>query len=1602
VTFGAPFANPAAAFDVGSSYSFSGATNILEGAIVVFDATASTSTLNQSAGTLGGSATLTVAGLTTWTGGTMSGSGITNSLGGLSLGASGDTGDYETLAGRTLLSAGTGVWYGPDTLVQQDNSTFLNYSGATLSIEAGGNWGLGDETDPSGTFQNSGTLIVADGSASTVVQPFFRNTSTVEVASGTLQLGGGGSCTSSPAPIKAGLQVDSGATLLFGNNYNYETYNFDSGSYASGAGAVTFGAGVSANFASGSTYNPSGETLIDTEGNSGANVVFTAGSNVGALGELTIDSGVVNFSTGVTITIVSLNLAAGGGGSLTGSDTVDVSGLLTWTDGTMDGTGTTVAEGGLDLGMVDTAYHVATLESRTFINQGMANWVGSGEIDLFAGSTFINEPGATFNEQTNDEIWSDVGVGEAPSGLFDNQGTFVLAGGGQATMESSFDNEGRVEISSGLWELSGVGSSLGDFIMDAGATLQLNQYYGIPYTTPGGPFVSSPQIVGGNSSNVTLIDGRQTGPEALGGTMTISGGFFETGDDTISSLDMSDGWLTITGTLTVTGAMTWTGGYIVGPGTLIVEGGLQLGTGMTDQQESLYGATLINQSTITLADQDVFAQEVGATVENEILSTIDIQGGVSWDGDGTENIDNQGTIDVAAGSGTSTINYIALTNDGIVMVSSGTLDLEGGGTATGSFTAQTGTSLEFGHSDWAFDSTSNVSGAGTVEFTFAYWPSIFNSNSVYNVSGDTVFDSQEPVDFLSGSHVENLGSVTLESGMLDLSSGLAVSAVNLSETSGAILTGSDPLTVSGPITWTGGSMSGAGSTVADGTLQLGVSGDTDDVEYLTVRTLEVSGGGTLEPLDTLEQSYGSAFVNTAADSLDVLAGVNWESADDDTATIDNQGALVVAAGISTATITGGGNFPFLTNPGGIGVVSGTLDLASDGTATGTLPASFTVAAGCTLQFDGDFTLGAGAGIGGPGIVEVDSGDLRVTASAFYGPAGTTTIDGGTIEIDGSAAIGTLNESNGDLTGPGTLTVTGTTVWTGGTMDGAGTTITQGGLQVGQAADANDDETLNGRTLTNSGTATWAGGGAFTQGDGGTFVNVASANFTIENDLSWYSDGTGTFSNAGTLVKSGGTGTTTLQAALDNTGSVHVQQGTLSLQGEGVVGGSYLVLAGATLTFGSDNVTTTSVALPSEFTDGPFNWAGTFAGSAHDSSGSGLASVGMSLFNGYDYYNGTAFTSPTVVDNAAVLSGNSWTYTIITNNFTNDLAYAAGSEAKDKDGGSESSTIGSLLLSPAQPTVSAVAPATGVIGGGARVTITGLALANATEVDFGATAATIVSDMPTTIVVISPLADATGSVNVTVTTTVGTSATSLVDNFTYFVVPTIAMTAPTNGTGTNNSTPTLAATAADGTGGSGLVTVQFEYSSNGGATWSDAGAAETSGPFNFTFATALANGTYLARATATDNAGHSVTASAVSFTIDAVIATPTPPLVIKAQLLEVTVVTGKGKHQKKTTKFAGFELIFNEALSSSSAQNAANYQVLQATKKGKKTVYKPVGLSLLYSPSDDTVSLTLAGTPTFTSGGKLVLTASGIADPAGDTLAGNTVFTIRAKAKGISG
>ena len=92
---------------------------------------------------------------------------------------------------------------------------------------------------------------------------------------------------------------------------------------------------------------------------------------------------------------------------------------------------------------------------------------------------------------------------------------------------------------------------------------------------------------------------------------------------------------------------------------------------------------------------------------------------------------------------------------------------------------------------------------------------------------------------------------------------------------------------------------------------------------------------------------------------------------------------------------------------------------------------------------------------------------------------------------------------------------------------------------------------------------------------------------------------------------------------------------------------------------------------------------------------------------------------------------------------------------------------------------------------------------------------------------------------------------------FFWTVTIDATPPTVSiaVSVNGAQPTFSATASDNLGGSGLASVQFQYSADGGATWIDAGPAETAAPFSYTLLTGLTNGTYLDRAIATDNVGN---------------------------------------------------------------------------------------------------------------------------------------------------
>jgi alpha-tubulin suppressor-like RCC1 family protein len=117
----------------------------------------------------------------------------------------------------------------------------------------------------------------------------------------------------------------------------------------------------------------------------------------------------------------------------------------------------------------------------------------------------------------------------------------------------------------------------------------------------------------------------------------------------------------------------------------------------------------------------------------------------------------------------------------------------------------------------------------------------------------------------------------------------------------------------------------------------------------------------------------------------------------------------------------------------------------------------------------------------------------------------------------------------------------------------------------------------------------------------------------------------------------------------------------------------------------------------------------------------------------------------------------------------------------------------LAFGEAQPSVTAVSPASGPTSGGTEVTITGTNLGSASAVHFGASAASSFKAVSTsTVTAVAPAG--TGTVDVTVATAAGTTAASSADHFTYVARPAISKLSAKGGPATGGTTVTITGTS----------------------------------------------------------------------------------------------------------------------------------------------------------------------------------------------------------------
>ena len=141
-----------------------------------------------------------------------------------------------------------------------------------------------------------------------------------------------------------------------------------------------------------------------------------------------------------------------------------------------------------------------------------------------------------------------------------------------------------------------------------------------------------------------------------------------------------------------------------------------------------------------------------------------------------------------------------------------------------------------------------------------------------------------------------------------------------------------------------------------------------------------------------------------------------------------------------------------------------------------------------------------------------------------------------------------------------------------------------------------------------------------------------------------------------------------------------------------------------------------------------------------------------------------------------------------------------------------------------PTVTGVSPNTGPTTGGTSVTVTGTNFTDATAVNFGATAGTgLVVNSATSISITSPPGTA-GTIDVTVTTPVDTSATSRADDFTYVAPPTVTDVSPGAGPAAGGT-----AVSITGTNFTGATAVHFGTVAGTGLTVNSATSISVTSP-----------------------------------------------------------------------------------------------------------------------------------------------------------------------------
>jgi autotransporter-associated beta strand protein len=1049
------------------------------------------------------------------------------------------------LAGGTVTGLGNATLSGSVT-ADTGGGTILAATGTTLTVAAldtvnGGALAIGNGT-------NTGTVVANNSTGA-------NGASTVAVNGGTLQIGGAGA-GASLLDFTAGTSVASGATLNIGGFGT--TVNALSGSGIvtnSGAaatltltgtstfgGVIQNGAGATALAVTGGTarLENTDVTLTGINTFSGGTTVegaggFTAKLTLSGAGSQLSDAGLVTVNAAGTLeidgneTIGALQGTAGGAVVLT-------SGVLTTGDassttfiGVISGAGGLTKAGTGTLNLAG----ASTFTGATTVNAGVVNVTGalaSQSITVNSsaslrvdGAAISDAATVTLNDTGNLTLTGNERIGALASL---NSTTTVTLGAFTLTTGDAGDDTfagvisgagGLTKVGTGSMTLTGASNYTGLTTVSAGMlTLGNNSTLG---TTAVGTVVESGAALGlgGGTTTAEGITISGTGVAGNGAIRFLSGGNTMTGTITLSAAAeiQGEGFASLSINGTVTGAnhnltfdtvassqITVSGAINTGTGTLT-----KTGTGTLDLAgaSTFTGATTVNAGVVnvtgTLASQSITVNSSaslrvdGAAISDAATVTLSGTGNLTLTG--AERI---GALAGVAGT-TVTLGAFTLTtgdagNDTFAGIISGTGGLTKVG--TGVFTLA---------GDNTYSGTTTIS-AGTLQIG-AGGAGSFGSGAVVN-NGALVFDGADTTTVSNA--ISGTGTLTVTAG--------------------------DILALTGNNTY-------SGTTIINGTLQIGGNSTTGTLgtglvtnngqlyflrsDAVTVANVisgsgEVGKGGS----NTVTMSGANTYTgetNVFAGVLDItgsiasqVVNVNGGSLRVDGAAIANT-ATVTLGGTGNLTLTGSERIGALAGVAGTTVTLGAFTLTTGDAGNDTFAGIISGTGGLTKQGTGVFTLAGDNTYSG--TTTISAGTLQVGAGGTTGSLGTgAVVNNGVLVFDRSDLFEVANAISG--TGALTVTAGASVILTGANSYSGTTTINAGGgLTLGTFGVSSTTGTLGTGAVTNNGVL------GFARTDAITVANAIS--------------GSG-------QVAQYGSGTTTLSGVNTYTGDTQISGGTLNVTG----------------------------------------------------------------------------------------------------------------------------------------------------------------------------------------------------------------------------------------------------------------------------------------------------------------------------------------------------------------------------------------------------------------------------------------------------------------------